>query len=299
MKEYFRVNVRKYCPDKDFDVVRPASLNKPKSQAVMFIDQNHTHLADAFEGIHSCLIFWPEGNSIPKAITDKHAVVICDNPHNEYCRFFRDNHITYLPQPETIKIINGAYIADSAVIGKGVTIMPGAYIGGEVTIGDDAYVGCGVKLVGEVFIGNCVVIRENTVIGADGLTTDRESDGCAITMPQFGSVVLEDRVQIGSNVVIARGAIDETRICRGAKIDSCCFISHNVMVGDDSFVVGEAIMFGSSSVGKQCLISGNATIMNTVHIGDRSVVGAGSLVTKSVADDIVVLGSPAKPKGER
>ena len=148
--------------------------------------------------------------------------------------------------------------------------------------------------MGEVEIGENVVIRENTVIGADGLTTDRENDGKAITMPQFGKVIVERDVQIGANVVIARGAIDETRICRGTKIDSCTFISHNVRIDEDTFVVGETILFGSSSVGKRCLVSGNATLMNLVHIGDESVVGAGAVVVRTVPEKSVVKGNPAK-----
>lgn len=193
-----------------------------------------------------------------------------------------------------MQCIDGAWIAEDAKIGAGAAIFPGAYISGECRIGNHVFIGSGVKLMGEIEIGDNVVIRENTVIGADGLTTDRDADGRAVTMPQFGKVVLENDVQIGANVTIARGAIDETRICRGAKIDSGAFISHNVWIDEDSFVVGETIMFGSSSVGKRCLVSGNSTIMNTVRIGDESIVGAGAVVTKSVPQKTVVKGNPAR-----
>lgn len=106
--------------------------------------------------------------------------------------------------------MDGAYISPAAKIGSNVTIMPGAYVSGECEIGDGSYIGCGVKLTGEIHIGKNVVIRENAVIGADGLSTDREEDGTPVTMPQFGCVVLEDDVQIGANAVVQRGAIDET-----------------------------------------------------------------------------------------
>lgn len=294
MKEYFRVNVSKYDKGKNFDVVRPASLNHPKDNAVMFIMEKKIEQAKAFEKVSDCLIFWPSSCLIPDKLTERHAVVQCEKPHNEYCRFFKDNDITYLPQKEQMHYIDGAWIAVDAQIGTGTMIFPGAYISGECRIGNHVYIGSGVKLVGEVEIGDNVVIRENTVIGADGLTTDRDADGRAITMPQFGKVVLEDGVQIGANVTIARGAIDETRICRGAKIDSGAFISHNVQIDEDSFVVGEAMMFGSSSVGRRCLISGNSTIMNMVHIGDESIVGAGAVVTKSVPEKTIVKGNPAR-----
>lgn len=294
LKEYFNVKVSKYIEGSELEIVRPASLNNPKDNAVMFITKGHIAEADAFLKCKDCLVFWPKDVEVPENIKERHAVVPCASPHNSYCRFFAENGITYLQPIDDYNLVGGAYIAKTASIGEDCTIFPGVYIGGEVTIGDHVYIGSGVKLVGEVHIGNNVVIRENTVLGADGLSTDRDENGAAITMPQFGSIVIGDDVQIGANTTIARGAIDETRIKRGAKIDSCTFISHNVTVGEDSFVVGETIMFGSSSVGERALISGNSTLMNMVHIGDGSIVGAGAVVTKSVEAGRIVKGNPAK-----
>lgn len=294
MKRYFDVSADRYVKGKHFSVYRPASLNNPKDHALMFIMKGHLDKKEVFERVAECLIFWPEECEVPETVAQRHAVVKCREPHREFARFFSDNSIAYLPEMEQVDIKNGAFVSRTAKIGSGCRIFPGAYIGGDVELGDDVYIGSGVKLLGEVYIGNHVVIRENTVIGADGLTTDRDEMGKALTIPQFGSVVIEDDVQIGANSVIARGAIDETRICRGSKIDSQAFISHNVTIDCDTFVVGETIMFGSSSVGKRCLISGNSTIMNAVHIGSDSIVGAGAVVTKSVADNRVVKGNPAK-----
>lgn len=294
MKEYFCVSASKYVSGKNYNIIRPASLNNPKNNAVMFIMESHIDKAQVFEHVDQCLIFWPENIEVPEIIQSKHAVYKCRSQHTEYCRFFRDNNITYLPPKEKFKIVDGAYIAECAQIGQNVTILPGAYIGGECVIGNNVYIGAGAKLMGEVIVGNNVVIRENTVIGADGLSTDREENGTAITMPQFGTVVLEDNVQIGANTVIARGAIDETRIHRGAKVDSSCFISHNTSIGEDSFVVGETIMFGSSAVGKQCLVSGNCTLANFVHIGDNTTLGISATALKDVPDNVIAFGSPIK-----
>ena len=294
MREYFRVNVSKYVDRKDFDVVRPASLSNPKDNAVMFIGEKYMDQAEAFKKCNNCLVFWPEQVQIPDEIDTCHAVVKCEKPRKEYCRFFKENSITYYPAIEEFEIINGAYICKTAKIGNNCRILPGAYIGGSVELGDNCYIGAGVKLVGEIHIGSNVIIRENAVIGADGLSTDRDSDGKALTMPQFGSVILEDGVQIGALTVIARGAIDNTIIKRGAKIDNSVFISHNVVVGEDTFVVGETIMFGSSSAGEKVMISGNSTIRDGRHIGNRAVVGMGSVVVKDVEDGQIVKGNPAK-----
>ena len=294
MKEYFRINVSRYVDGKDFDVVRPASLDNPKDHAVMFIGEAYITQQSVFLSCENCLVFWPKQIELPFEIEQKHAIVKCVKPRRNYCSFFRDNNITYYPPVEDFGVINGAFISKTAKIGKKCTILPGAYIGGEVEMGDNCYIGSGARLVGEVHIGNNVIIRENAVIGADGLSTDRDENGKALTMPQFGGVVIEDDVQIGALTVIARDAIDNMVLKRGAKVDNSAFISHNVVLGEDSFVVGETIMFGSSSTGNQAFISGNSTIRDGRHIGNKAVVGMGSVVVKNVEDGAVVKGNPAR-----
>lgn len=294
MKKYFDVSVERYVSDKRFRVVRPASLIKPKDNAVMFIMKEYFEYMEVFYNVKECLIFWPEEEPVPEEIKINNAVKLCAMPHFEYCKFYRDNKITFLPQKTEGTYVDGAFIAKDAVIGARTCIMPGAYIGADVCIGEDVYIGAGVKLVGNITIGNRVVIRENAVLGADGLSTDRDEDGKAVTMPQFGEIVLEDDVQIGANTVIARGAIDETIIRRGSKIDNSCFISHNVHIGEDTFVVGETIMFGSSETGNKAFISGNATIRNGVRIGDNATVGMGAVVVKNVENGAIVKGNPAR-----
>lgn len=293
MKEYFRVNVKKYDETKSFDVVRPASLNNPKDSAVMFITEKYMNQASVLLTVKECLIFWPACIEVPVDIANIHAVCMVENTRGSYCRFFRDNEITYYPPVEEFEVVNGAYIAKTAKLGKNCRILPGAYIGGEVELGDNCYVGTGARLVGEIHVGDDVIIRENTVIGADGLSTNRDEYGKALTMPQFGGVIIEDGVQIGALTVIGRGAIDNTVLKRGSKIDNSTFISHNVVVGEDTFVVGETIMFGSSSTGKQAFISGNSTIRDGRHIGNKAIVGMGSVVVKNVEDGMVVKGNPA------
>lgn len=294
MKEYFRIDVSAYDADKHFCVVRSASLDHPADNAVMFVMMKYAHMAPALETVKDCLVFWPEALDLPVSIRRKHAVVLCAEPRTAYCCFFRDQGIRYLPPKEEVACVDGAYISPKAQLGKGVTVMPGAYIGGECVVGDGTYIGCGAKLTGEIHIGKNVVIRENAVLGADGLTTTREPDGTPVTMPQFGRIVIEDDVQIGANAVVQRGAIDETRICRRAKVDNSSFVSHNVHIGENTMLVTESVMLGSSTVGRNSLISGNAIIRNGIHVGDNVTVGMGSVVVKDVPDGVVVKGNPAK-----
>lgn len=297
--EFFRVNTREYQPDTDYWVTRPASINHPKNHSVMFITKNYPQYQNIFFSVSQCLIFWPSEWEIPAEIAGKNAVIPCENPHLAYGEFFAAHHITGLYQPELYRIINGAFIAEKAKIGEDTTIFPGVYIGGDVIIGDHCFIGAGVKIVGRVRIGNRVWIRENTVIGTDGLSTDRDGDGHPVEIPQFGGVIIEDDVKIGANVVIARGAIDNTVLAKGCKIDNMSFVSHNVKIGEESFVVGMTIMFGSSSVGQQAQISGGCALGNYTHVGSYSLVGIGSVVTKDIPDNRVAYGTPAKPIRKR
>lgn len=293
-REYFCVNVKLYKANRYFNVYRPASLNHPKDQAVMFVTESFIQQADQLLKCDSCLVFWPESVETPSEIDKRHAVISCKNPRLSYCEFYRENNIGNRPANEEVELIGGAWISKKAKIGEGVSIFPGAYISGGAVIGKNVFIGSGVKLIGDVFLGDNTVIRENTVIGADGLSTDRDPQGKAVTMPQFGGVVIEDHVMIGANTTIARGAIDHTLIGSGCKIDNNCFISHNVQLGNDTFVVGESILFGSSRTGKRVYISGNSTVRNGIYIGDDAVIGMGSVVVKDVPGNVTIKGNPAR-----
>lgn len=291
---FFDISAQQYCGEKMFHVHRPASLSNPKDHAVMFVQERYLEQTSSLYHVKDCIIFWPSQIQIPSTLAKAHAVVPVEDPHLRFCQFFQENGVTNLPPREDMQLQNGYWVSPDAVIGRNVTILQGVYIGGQVSIDDNSYIGAGAKLTGIVRIGKNVVIRENTVIGADGLTTDRDLHGRAVTMPQFGGVVLEDDVQVGANSVIARGAIDDTIIARGSKVDSCCYISHNVLLGEDTFVVGESILFGSVTTGARVMISGNATIRNGLHIGEDSFIGMGSTVVRPVEPGSVVKGNPAK-----
>ncbi len=291
---FFCVNVNKYNSNKNFEVYRPASLDNPKNNAVMFIGIKFMNKVDALNKVNECLVFWPDKLEPSKEILDNHAIVFVEDPHNSFCRFFQENKITNTPEKHSWHINDGAFIEDGADVGDGCVIFPGTYIGRDVKIGKNCYIGSGVKIIGRAVIGNNVIIRENTVIGADSLTTDRDETGRALTMPQFGGVLIADEVQIGANTVVCRGAIDDTVICRGCKISNNVSICHNVKLGEDTFVVGESILFGSSSVGDRTLISGNSVLSNYVHVGDDSIIGQAAMVSHNIPSGKVATGNPAR-----
>lgn len=293
-KKYFSIDISKYDSTKKYEVVRPASLSNPKDNAVMFVTEGFISHWESVLTVKDCLVIWPETIPVPEELSKRHAVLLSKEPRYGFAQFFYDNKVTYNTTPKPFDVVNGAYICKGATIGENTVIFPGAYIDSDVTIGDNCYIASGVRIVGHVKIGNDCIIRENTVIGSDGLTTRRDATGKVITIPQFGGVLIEDNVQIGANTVVCKGAIDDTTICSGTRIDNETFISHNVRIGKDTLIVGETLMMGSSSTGERVFISGDSVIRDGVRIGDDAFIGMGSVVVKPVADGVIVKGNPAK-----
>lgn len=293
-EEYFRIPASNYDPSKNFYVVRASSLDHPKNNSIMFITLPFMKKWRNVLCVNECIVIWPKDETVPEELLRKHVVILSEEPRFGFAEFFYRNKIMNNPNPNEYEVVNGAYICNGAQYGTNTTIFPGVYMDSRVVVGNNCYVGSGVKLIGNVIIGDDCIIKENTVVGSDGLTTRRNSEGVIYTIPQFGGVKIEDNVHIGANSVICRGAIDDTIIETGTRIDNCCFISHNVHIGRDVLIVGETLMMGSSSAGNTSYISGNSVIRDGVSVGERSFVGMGSVVTKNIDAGLTVMGNPAR-----
>ncbi|MBQ2661205.1 MAG: hypothetical protein IJF80_00955 [Clostridia bacterium] len=295
-KEFFSVNVSAYVPTKNFCVERPASLDNPKDNSVIFVSDGECQKAvESLEKVKECLVFCPDSFEFSSSLEEKHAFVKSENARLSYCRFFKENSISYyLPKDENIKCVDGAFISENAKIGEGSVIMPYAYISGGVTLGKNVYIGVGTKIIGNVTIGDNVSIRENTVIGSDSLTLDRDETGLGIAPPQFGGVTIGNNVRIASGSTVDRGDIDDTVICEGVRIGDMNFVGGNVYIGENSLITTCVALFSGVKIGKNCLISGNSTIRENLTVGDNCIVGMGGVVVKSVPANSVVKGNPAK-----
>lgn len=294
LKEFFCIDASKYDKTKHFQVVRPASLSNPKNNAVLFVTEGYLKYWEAVLAVEECIVIWPENQPVPEELVKKHAVILSKEPRYGFAQFFYENHVTYNAMPKPYQVKNGAMICEGAEIGEETIIFPGVYVDGDVKVGKNCYIASGVRIVGNVQIGDDCIIRENTVIGSDGLTTRRNEEGKIITIPQFGGVVIENDVQIGANSVVCKGAIDNTIIGSGSRIDNCSFISHNVKIGRNTIIVGEVLMMGSSSTGERAYLSGNVVVRDGVSVGSDAFVGMGSVVTKNVPAGVIVKGNPAK-----
>jgi UDP-3-O-[3-hydroxymyristoyl] glucosamine N-acyltransferase len=150
-----------------------------------------------------------------------------------------------------------------------------------------------------VVLGDGVVVHAGAVLGADGFGYVRDpKSGAYVQFPQQGTLVIEDEVEIGANATIDRGALEETRIGRGSKIDNLAHIGHNVRVGRDVVIAAQTGVSGSSIIGDGVIVGGQVGIADHVEIGDRVILGAQAGVPsrkKLKGPGVVFWGTPARP----
>ncbi len=185
-------------------------------------------------------------------------------------------------------------IEDQVVIGDDVIIFPGVVIGAKSQIGSGSMIYANATIQQETVIGKNVIIHSGTVIGSDGFGYVKEDKG-HIKVPQKGTVVIEDDVEIGANVTIDRATLGATRIGRGTKIDNLVQIAHNVVIGPHSLLVAQVGISGSTEIGAGVALGGQVGVVGHIKIGDDSAIGAKSGVSKSIPPRSVYFGLPARP----
>jgi UDP-3-O-[3-hydroxymyristoyl] glucosamine N-acyltransferase len=190
-----------------------------------------------------------------------------------------------------------AFIGNNVRMGDRVTVMPGCYLGDQVQIGADTLLYPNVTILERCTLGQRVIVHSGTVIGADGFGFVPGKEGHQ-KIPQLGIVVIEDDVEIGANCTIDRGALGETLVERGVKMDNLVHLAHNVTVGAHSFLVAQVGVAGSTKLGKGVALGGQAGLVGHIELGDGVQVAAQAGVTHSIPAGQTVIGSPAKPHQE-
>jgi UDP-3-O-[3-hydroxymyristoyl] glucosamine N-acyltransferase len=191
------------------------------------------------------------------------------------------------------KIEAGAVVGREAWIGSGTTIAAGAVIGYRVTVGRDSYVGPGASLV-HCLIGNRVVIHSGVRAGQDGFGFAMGPGG-HIKVPQIGRVIIQDDVEIGANTCIDRGALKDTIIGEGTKIDNLVQIGHNVVVGRHCVIVAQVAIAGSSVLGDYVVLAGQSGVSGHLTVGDGAQLAGASHAIENVPAGAKYVGTPAKP----
>ncbi|MCK4245178.1 MAG: UDP-3-O-(3-hydroxymyristoyl)glucosamine N-acyltransferase [Candidatus Omnitrophica bacterium] len=187
-------------------------------------------------------------------------------------------------------------IEDNSKIGDHTTLCSGVYIGHYTQIGNNCRIYPYVSIRERIIIGNRVIVHSGTIIGSDGFGF-AALRGVHHKIPQIGTVVIEDDVEIGANVTIDRARFDKTWIKKGVKIDNLVQIAHNVVIGENSIIVAQVGISGSTTIGKNVIIAGQAGLIGHITVGDNAVIAGKSGVTKDIPANLHVSGFPAREKG--
>ena len=253
----------------------------------------------------SCLIV----SDADAASLAERTLIVVKDPYRAFAHAMRAFHPESSPAPgihalasvhETATLGEDVHVGASAVVGAGSTVgarsvlLPGAVVGQDCAIGEDCVLHPGSVLYARTRLGRRVVVHARAVIGSDGFGYSSGPDG-HVKIPHAGRVVVEDDVEIGAGTCIDRGAMGDTRIGAGTKIDNLVQVGHNVDVGEGCLLVAQSGISGSTSLGRFVVLAGQSGIAGHLTIGDGARIAAKSAVLQDVAAQETVGGIPAMP----
>lgn len=276
--------------DPDIVVGRVASLPNADSESLSFLS-NPAYKAQ-LSSTKAAAVILREADADESPV----AAIIHDEPYACYARMAG----MVCPPPSygpgvhaSAAVAESATVADSAhlaahvvvgersVIGDNVYVGPGTVIGPDCSIGNDCRFIANVTLARRVVIGVRGIFHPGVVIGADGFGNAMTTDGW-IKVPQFGGVCIGDDVEIGANTTVDCGALDDTVIEDGVRIDNLCMIAHNVRVGAHTAMAAQTGIAGSTTIGKRCLFAGHSGTVGHITVCDDVVIAGKSFLSKDV-----------------
>ncbi len=224
--------------------------------------------------------------------------LVSDNPYLAWARVLRRFADERPPQPgvhpaatvspgarvsATAVIEAGSVVSEGATLGEGVHIGPNCVVGRNAVIGDGTRLVASVTVLDGVRIGRRCLLHPGVVVGSDGFGLARDGRRWE-KVPQLGSVVLEDDVEVGANTTIDRGAIRDTVIRRGAKLDNLIQVAHNVEIGENTAIAACTGISGSTRIGSDCTLAGGVGLVGHIELADDVHVTAFTLVTHSLKE---------------
>lgn len=228
-----------------------------------------------------------------------YAVVLFDQPYLLYAllaQWFDQHRIHALPKGihPTAVIHESARIAEEVSIGpfcvieaeveigKGSRLGAGCIVGKQSRIGSDALLHARVTLYHQTQIGDRAILHSGCVVGADGFGFAPHPQGGWAKIAQIGTVIIGNDVEIGANTTIDRGALDNTLIANGVKLDNQIMVGHNVQIGEHTAIAACVGIAGSTHIGARCIVGGAAMLSGHLHIADDVQISGGTAVTSSI-----------------
>jgi len=293
--------------DSSLTVTNVSSPQSATRESLIFVEDAQ-HLDPALRSPAAAVI----AGDFAASATSK-SILISPQPRLTFARAAR-----LLREPERIRGIHpSAIVPSSAALGKNVaigarailgervrvgnetTIGPGSVIGDDVAVGNHCRLDANVTVYAGTNLGDRVVVQAGAVLGSEGFGYVRDAQsGRYEQFPQVGRLVIEDDVEIGANSTVDRGALDETRIRSGTKIDNLVHVGHNVQIGENVVIAAQTGLSGSAVVEDNVIIGGQVGIADHVRIEEGAILGAQSgIPTKKVirGKGVVFWGTPARP----
>ena len=292
----------KICGDGNQKIRGAASFEDAKGDEITFASQSK--FLKKIDETDAGAVIVPKNFKTPAK-----NIVQVDNPQIAFIKVLNLFHPALKPDPvisrdayvgkaflcgHDVSIAPFCVIGDNVTLGHRVVLHPNVVIGDNVIIGDDVKVFPNVTILERCIIGNRVTIHAGSVIGSDGFGFAPEGKKY-IKIPHTGIVQIDDDVEIGANNAIDRATFGKTWIQNGVKTDNLVHIAHNVIVGENSLLVGQVGISGSVKIGKNAILAGQAGIAGHLSIGNNATVGPQAGVAKSVPDGETVSGSSAIP----
>jgi UDP-3-O-[3-hydroxymyristoyl] glucosamine N-acyltransferase len=277
--------------DPDVRVERVATLANADSRSLAFLANPHYRQQVATTAAGAVVL------DAASAASCSTAALVCENPHATYARIAAVLHPYPAAPPGThpsaviapgARIDPSAHVGALSVIGEGAVIGARAFVGPQclveegATLGEDVRLTAHVTVCHSVQIGARTIIQPGAVIGGDGFGFAQER-GRWIKVPQTGTVRVGPDVEIGANTTIDRGAIDDTVIEEGVKLDNLIMVAHNVRVGAHSALAAGVGISGSTTIGRRCMIGGHVGIGGHLNISDDVVITGCTMVSHSVS----------------
>ncbi|MDD2463612.1 MAG: UDP-3-O-(3-hydroxymyristoyl)glucosamine N-acyltransferase [Desulfobulbus sp.] len=195
--------------------------------------------------------------------------------------------------PEQVSIGALVCLGNNVTLGQRVTIHPGAVIGDGVSIGEDTTIHANVTVAQDCIIGKRVILYHGAVIGSDGFGFATDRMGCHHKKPQVGIVRIDDEVEIGANSCVDRAAFGETWIKSGTRVDNLVMVAHNVVVGENSILVAQVGIAGSTTLGRNVVLGAKTGVAGHLHLEDQVMVAAMSGVHNNQPKGAMLGGAPA------
>lgn len=294
----------------DIKIVDVAPIGRAKADEISFISSRKS--LELLENSEVKVLFC--NKALASRITGDILALIVPNPQKAFAQILNHFYPTAAGAASTgtaTGVSENAHVDGSATVEDNVIIEPGAVIGANANIGEgtlicaNAVIGKGVQIgrncsigahvsISNALIGNNVIIHSGVRIGQEGFGYMSDQDGHH-KIHQIGRVIIQDSVDIGANTTIDRGAMDDTVIGEGTKIDNLVQIAHNVRIGRHCVIVSQVGIAGSAELGDFVLVGGDAGIVGHVKVGDRAQIAATSAVATDVPEGARWGGIPARP----